>query len=1668
MERCNQLPKSSLSRVGIALLSRLFFASLFVYTLFSPIAQADVGATILVVSLEGQVSSLSLEDDFKVELDPTAIGRKIDEKSILVTGKDGSIGLLFSNGVLITVKPGSRFYLREYAQKAFPPEGISAPSTLEEEPSQSQLLAHLDFGDLVVKVPKLKKGSNMILSSPLGTAGIRGTMFQLLAARNPITGDITGGVNLISGDISFTGLDGAEQSLVSGQSVHIASSRLGLPRAQQTGELLDLNSIYNPVLLDGAIPPTVEQLFPRVDLEASSEEDGFATNRFPSLSTGLRGGWEVVHKVASEIFFDIEQLELQSEEFDFESMQYADSVSAPSPDVETLSPPASVTGGDVYLPEPVAGLYLNPPVIEIHPGADKLSQSGQLIEYLVQRKNFDYPVSDHGPFKILPTLSSKYPSYSSRAFNGDDLTSLVDVFNASAVDYSLLGQETKLALYVDDLTIRKLSYPSGKPVSTTLTPTVRIVDNLPPVVLFADGETQSAPYLVEGAYGGVFVEPGIKVIDNYYDEQAIISHMGYSNGLAESAFGIVNMEVADLYQITYQGISDPSGNMMDSKTRWVRVFDNEAPQITLYGSNPIYVDLNGSTVFKDPGAFASDNLDGAIEWGDKRFEVLVEVLVDESAQAYDLVTTSFQEVITLAKTQASVNASFRFKYMVTDKAGNQSEETRQVILLNSPFNTPTIVMHGGNPFYHEVNTRFVDPGITAYKDMGPGIAPINLNDKVSAVAYSGSSISAIDASVVNYDKQNDKYLDGSGNEDPTKQIIIRYTVVDQLGNEATLDREVRIVDTTPPVVTLNDDGGINFLNLKTGHPFIDPGAVASDNYDPSPAVVKSIQTIADGQILLDPAGGEIFQTLENRGFWAAGSYKVSYQSTDSNGNTGSKERNLVVQDTLPPDMVAITHQFLANPAISMTSYQDATRTIIGPSSPLPPLISNSLNQLSGYDNSLLTFNRSTPYVNDFASTGDLYFKYSQVDQFDNTGTGQTTVQALDTWGRVYVWHSAFTVQLQGGVTVQDPGVFVLNDSTMPVTVQSSISKTFDGGSNPYKYYVRYTATQSSGETSVIPSARVIRFLDEEAPTIDLSPVTNGTTTFVLAEGGEDYTDIAPDVYRWQDNTNTKGASKEQLITSAYDVIDEGAVTNKINRTIFSGFVDSSNWATGGTVVLGVDPVTNATKSLQDIENAVKGVVFTNLASLNNIYTIKYDVTDSAENAATPALRYVMVRDTLPPVIGLPPTQLVIVDSTSISNPDVRSEQSIKDYLVSDLTVQDANNNFDSNLTWSVTITKPNGQSSLPGGTGYDAPSPGAVSGIVFPIRQSDPGYVVTITASDSSGNVSASVVRELKIGDTLPPTLTMMGNSVIHDFLRFSTNATGSPPSPATHTDEISGNDYNSSGFGGGTHRMMLANYDFVDPGVYGEDGNVNWSIDSGFPDWNGNGVGEGYEFVKVNDRAQMETCTYLGTPTYLKIHVFSTLNTMTLEQMQNTLQGGFGFTSSAKTPETNSSTPLGYAFTDAGKESNTSRLRNLNVTRLTIEYRVMDAWGNLSNISVRSVYIYESSQYDDYAFYATPINGLENDPSGEMAAYYNNGSSANYLTSFRKDTDGDGMSDYWEAVFASDPKVADSSHATPDWTLLNNLSPSDFQSRVQNLIDASQLDDMNSWIDSNHLLHGL
>ena len=529
--------------------------------LFCSIRLNAVDATIILASVEGEVSSLSIKDDFKLTLDASFVGKKIDPDTVLFTGKTGSASLLFSNGVLITVKPGSRFFLKKFSQKSFKDENNLNPSELEEEPSNSELLAHLDFGNLIVKAPKLKKGSSMLVTSPLGTAGIRGTMFQLVAVRNPLTGDITGGVNLISGDISFSEVGGREISLVSGQSLQVACSRLGETKGSLSGGLVNLTQTYGDSLTGSAMPPSIEMIFPTImeEIESSDEDEFSSTTDSSNQFSAMDGDWEMVHEIASEIFFSIETLETSSSSFSFDSITNAIPISVPDPQPTIPDVPMSVSGdGDVQLSEALGNLYLNPPSISVDPGPSLISLDPLIIGYLVKRKNISYPIPDNGPFKFLSIPSNIYPSYTAVTLRDIDITNNVQISNINAVDYSILGQETKVTLYVDDYEQRKIKFANGEPVSANFSVKIKIIDNLKPIISFLEGNDKSDPYRVEGVPNTFFSDPGITVLDNYYSESEILQFMNLSDNLSSSSFGSINMNVAGLYELTYQDITDPS------------------------------------------------------------------------------------------------------------------------------------------------------------------------------------------------------------------------------------------------------------------------------------------------------------------------------------------------------------------------------------------------------------------------------------------------------------------------------------------------------------------------------------------------------------------------------------------------------------------------------------------------------------------------------------------------------------------------------------------------------------------------------------------------------------------------------------------------------------------------------------------------------------------------------------------------------------------------------------------------------------------------------------------------------------------------------------------------------------------------------------------------------
>ncbi len=145
---------------------------------------------------------------------------------------------------------------------------------------------------------------------------------------------------------------------------------------------------------------------------------------------------------------------------------------------------------------------------------------------------------------------------------------------------------------------------------------------------------------------------------------------------------------------------------------------------------------------------------------------------------------------------------------LTGATGNQSIITINIYVDIVP---PVITLVGPNPDSVLVGSPYVDPGATAFD--------IKYGDLTSSIIPNSN----VDTSQV-----------GS--------YTITYDVSDAAGNAAiTVTRTVNVIDTTAPVISLN---GSDTINVVYGTGYLDQGATATDNFDPSVSVVVTGDTVA--------------------------------------------------------------------------------------------------------------------------------------------------------------------------------------------------------------------------------------------------------------------------------------------------------------------------------------------------------------------------------------------------------------------------------------------------------------------------------------------------------------------------------------------------------------------------------------------------------------------------------------------------------------------------------------------------------------------------------------------------------------------------------------------------------------------------------------------------------
>ena len=252
----------------------LFLTFLFLFSCLSLHAIDSKGA-IIIASMEGQITVTNNESGIDLASDRIKVGGLLFDGHTVKTGAGSKIVLLFSSGTITTLKEGSVLNIKKFAQKSFDPKTAGKLSARKDEPSPSETVIDLSLGDMVVDVKKLKKESSFNIDSPVGTAGIRGTIPRMKVVKLP-GGGFNQTTQMLKGKISYMPKGGGRPTLLGpGQSLAAGISAAGGMLPMQIGRVPSsvMKAIQAEVDKAGAATGKAVEPPPASDAPESNPED---------------------------------------------------------------------------------------------------------------------------------------------------------------------------------------------------------------------------------------------------------------------------------------------------------------------------------------------------------------------------------------------------------------------------------------------------------------------------------------------------------------------------------------------------------------------------------------------------------------------------------------------------------------------------------------------------------------------------------------------------------------------------------------------------------------------------------------------------------------------------------------------------------------------------------------------------------------------------------------------------------------------------------------------------------------------------------------------------------------------------------------------------------------------------------------------------------------------------------------------------------------------------------------------------------------------------------------------------------------------------------------------------------------------------------------------------
>ncbi len=497
-----------------------------------------------------------------------------------------------------------------------------------------------------------------------------------------------------------------------------------------------------------------------------------------------------------------------------------------------------------------------------------------------------------------------------------------------------------------------------------------------------------------------------------------------------------------------------------------------------------------------------------------------------------------------------------------------------------------------------------------------------------------------------------------------------------------------IVDNTAPVISLTGNATVT---VEAGTTYSDAGATATDDIDGD---------ITGDIVTVNPVDTSI-----------PGVYTVTYNVSDAAGNAATEvTREVIVSDTTIPVITLNGSDIVLVEA--GTTYTDAGATAFDS---FDGDITADIVVVNDVETNALGIYNVTYNVSDAAGNG--------ADEI----TREVTVE--DTTPPVITLEGAATVTVEVGATYSDEGATASDsfdaDLTGDIVVVNNVETNAPG-----VYTVTYNVSDGSGNAAT-EVTREVTVSDTTVPVITLS----GSAT-VTIEAGTTYTDAGATASDSFDGditsdivvVNPVNTSIPGVYTITYNVSDSSLnAAAEVTREVTVSDTTVPVITLSGSATVTVEAATMYTDAGATASDSLDGDITAAIVVVNplgptipGVYTITYNVSDAAGNAAVEVTREVTVVDTTVPVITLSGSATVTVEAGTTYTDDGAT----------------ANDSLDGDITAAIVVVNP-----------VDASVPGV--------------YTVTYNVSDGTGNAATEVTREVTVSDTTVPVITLVGDNPV-------------------------------------------------------------------------------------------------------------------------------------------------------------------------------------------------------------------------------------------------------------------------------------------------------------------